>query len=101
MKSQTATDAQRDVIHHLDRVWHSLSTCEAKVARIYLQNASDLAHMTVKEVSRMAHVSPPTVLRFCRRIGYSGFADFKNKLLTVPEEQHSQTPIAQAPQTVP
>jgi RpiR family carbohydrate utilization transcriptional regulator len=35
--------------------------------------------MTVKEIARLAHVSPPTVVRYCRTIGYNGLTDLKQR----------------------
>ena len=32
------------------------------------------------ELAERAHVSKPTVVRFCRSVGYDGLADFKRKL---------------------
>lgn len=63
----------------LETLMPSLSKCEAKVARVCVQDPIEFATLTVKEISRLAHVSPPTVLRFCRTIGYAGFAEFKSK----------------------
>ena len=40
--------------------------------------------MTVKEAARLAHVSPPTVVRYCRTIGYDGFADLKGRQSGLP-----------------
>jgi RpiR family carbohydrate utilization transcriptional regulator len=34
----------------------------------------------VRELAERAHVSKPTVVRFCRSMGYDGLADFKLKL---------------------
>jgi RpiR family carbohydrate utilization transcriptional regulator len=34
----------------------------------------------VGELAELAHVSKPTVVRFCRSLGYDGLADFKRKL---------------------
>lgn len=55
----------------------TLSKAEAKVARVHQEDPVEFAFMTVKEIARVAHVSPPTVVRYCRTIGYSGFAELK------------------------
>jgi RpiR family carbohydrate utilization transcriptional regulator len=36
--------------------------------------------MPVSELADRAHVSKPTVVRFCRSVGYDGLSDFKLKL---------------------
>jgi RpiR family carbohydrate utilization transcriptional regulator len=37
--------------------------------------------MSIAELARHVGVSEPTVIRFCRRLGYSGFRGFKDELL--------------------
>jgi RpiR family carbohydrate utilization transcriptional regulator len=67
----------------LDRVRASLpalSPAEQRVAKLLLVDARSFASLPVAELSERAHVSKPTVVRFCRSVGYDGLADFKLKL---------------------
>jgi RpiR family carbohydrate utilization transcriptional regulator len=67
----------------LDRVRASLpalSPAEQRVAKLLLADARSFASLPVAELSERAHVSKPTVVRFCRSVGYDGLADFKLKL---------------------
>jgi RpiR family carbohydrate utilization transcriptional regulator len=50
------------------------------VARLVLADPRAFAHLPVRELAVRAHVSKPTVVRFCRSMGYDGLADFKLKL---------------------
>jgi RpiR family carbohydrate utilization transcriptional regulator len=59
----------------------AMSRCEIKVAEVFLKDPVEFSELTVKEVSRQAHVSPPTVMRFCRTLGFDGFADCKRSLV--------------------
>jgi RpiR family carbohydrate utilization transcriptional regulator len=45
-----------------------------------LLDARSFASLPVGELAERAHVSKPTVVRFCRSVGYDGLADFKLKL---------------------
>jgi RpiR family carbohydrate utilization transcriptional regulator len=45
-----------------------------------LADPRSFARMPVGELAARARVSKPTVVRFCRRAGYGGLADFKLKL---------------------
>ena len=58
----------------------SLAPAEQRVARLVLEDARTFASLPVTELADRAHVSKPTVVRFCRSIGYDGLADFKLKL---------------------
>ncbi|THV20616.1 MurR/RpiR family transcriptional regulator [Peteryoungia ipomoeae] len=56
------------------------SASEQRISEILL-NAFDFAvNASIIELAERAEVSPPTVTRFCRRLGYQSFADFKVNL---------------------
>lgn len=58
----------------------SLAPAEQRVARLVLNDPRAFASLPVGELAEMAHVSKPTVVRFCRSVGYDGLVDFKLKL---------------------
>ncbi len=67
----------------LDRIRASipaLPPAEQRVAKLVLNDARSFASLPVGELAERAHVSKPTVVRFCRSVGYDGLADFKLKL---------------------
>ncbi len=57
-----------------------LRKSEAKVASFVLENANDVINMRIVDLAASAEVSEPTVIRFCRAIGYNGFKAFKLQL---------------------
>ena len=59
----------------------SLAPAEQRVARLVLQDPRAFASLPVTELADRAHVSKPTVVRFCRSVGYDGLSDFKRKLV--------------------
>lgn len=58
----------------------ALPPAEQRVAKLVLNDARSFATLPVGELAQRAHVSKPTVVRFCRSVGYDGLADFKLKL---------------------
>jgi RpiR family carbohydrate utilization transcriptional regulator len=67
----------------LDRIRASipaLPPAEQRVAKLVLADARTFASLPVSELAERSHVSKPTVVRFCRSVGYDGLADFKLKL---------------------
>ena len=58
----------------------ALPPAEQRVARLLLTDPRDFATQPVAELAARAQVSKPTVVRFCRSVGYDGLADFKLKL---------------------
>ena len=58
----------------------SLAPAEQRVGRLVLADPRSFASLPVAELAERAHVSKPTVVRFCRSMGYDGLSDFKLKL---------------------
>jgi RpiR family carbohydrate utilization transcriptional regulator len=58
----------------------ALPPAEQRVAKLVLADARSFAGLPVSELAERSHVSKPTVIRFCRSVGYDGLADFKLKL---------------------
>jgi RpiR family transcriptional regulator, carbohydrate utilization regulator len=58
----------------------SLAPAEQRVAHLVLGDPRAFASLPVTELAARAHVSKPTVIRFCRSVGYDGLLDFKLKL---------------------
>jgi RpiR family carbohydrate utilization transcriptional regulator len=58
----------------------SLAPAEQRVGKLCLADPRVFAKLPVSELADRAHVSKPTVVRFCRSVGYDGLSDFKLKL---------------------
>ena len=58
----------------------SLAPAEQRVGKLVLADPRAFANLPVTELAERAHVSKPTVVRFCRSMGYDGLSDFKLKL---------------------
>ena len=58
----------------------SLAPAEQRVARLVLSDPRAFASLPITQLALRSHVSKPTVVRFCRSIGYDGLSDFKLKL---------------------
>lgn len=57
-----------------------LSSAEQAVADLVLKDPAGFQKMPVTQLARLAAVSSPSVVRFCRSMGYEGLSDFKLKL---------------------
>ena len=57
-----------------------LSSAERKVGECALAEPKWFVHSAVAEIAERAHVSQPTVIRFCRSLGYKGLPEFKLSL---------------------
>ncbi len=67
----------------LDRIQstlQSLAPAEQRVGKLLLSDPRSFASTPVADLAERAQVSKPTVVRFCRSMGYKGLSDFKLKL---------------------
>lgn len=67
----------------LDRIQaslHNLPPAEQRVGELLLLDPHHFAITPVTDLAQRAMVSKPTVVRFCRSLGYAGLSDFKLKL---------------------
>ncbi len=58
----------------------SLAPAEQRGGKLCLADPRAFAKLPVSVLADRSHVSKPTVVRFCRSVGYDGLADFKRKL---------------------
>ncbi|WP_026354111.1 glucokinase [Massilia niastensis] len=81
----------------MDRVQqlrHEFSPAEQRVAALVIEHPRKVLSEPIAEIARLADVSQPTVIRFCRSLGFGGLAEFKLKFAgsltgTIPV-RHSQ-----------
>ena len=67
----------------LDRIRASLTSlapAEQRVGKLVLADPRAFTNLPVSALADRSHVSKPTVIRFCRSMGYDGLTDFKRKL---------------------
>ncbi len=68
---------QARALSRIHSFYDRLSPSERKVADYVLAHPEEVIHLPLSQLAERAGVSDPTVLRFCRAIGYRGYLDFK------------------------
>ncbi len=58
-----------------------MSDSEKELASFFLQERLDVVALTARQLAASLFVSPSTVTRFCQRLGFSGFPDFKDAFI--------------------
>jgi DNA-binding MurR/RpiR family transcriptional regulator len=69
-----------DIFSTLQEEKARLSPSETRIADILLNDFEFAVNASIIELAEKADVSPPTVTRFCRRVGCDSFSDFKIQL---------------------
>ncbi|MEQ2129734.1 MurR/RpiR family transcriptional regulator [Caldanaerobacter subterraneus KAk] len=72
--------ANGNVILKIRSIYNSLTNAEKKVADYVLENAENVIYLSITELAEKCDTGETTIVRFCRRIGLSGFQEFKLNL---------------------
>ena len=86
-KSFLPANIPKSVLPIIQESLEDLRNSEKKVAQFVLKFPAKVIYQSITEVADKAGTSEPTVIRFCRAIGLSGFQDLKIQLAQdlVPE----------------
>ncbi|ATO42987.1 MurR/RpiR family transcriptional regulator [Loigolactobacillus coryniformis] len=55
----------------------SLNQLEMTVYKFIISHPNDVERLTIRQMAEKSHVSATTILRFLKKVGYSGFSEFK------------------------
>lgn len=69
--------ASPDPLGQIQDQMETLPRALRQVGRVVIDDAQWLLRANVEEIAQRAKVSPPTIIRFCRYLGYDGLRDFK------------------------
>jgi glucokinase len=76
LRGRSGANTLMERIGHLQ---HELTPAEQRVATLVLEQPRLVLGGPIADIARLAEVSQPTVIRFCRSLGFLGLADFKLK----------------------
>jgi RpiR family carbohydrate utilization transcriptional regulator len=68
------------MLTHLRNHYAALSASEKRVADIVIKDAESVVEQPIATLAKRAKVSQPTVVRFCRSLGFTGYAEFRIRL---------------------
>lgn len=75
------------VLNLSDAAIQSFSRNELNILKFVIEHQEELLSMSIQELSRQVNYSTSTILRFCRKLGYSGFAELKYVIRTGLKEK--------------
>ncbi|RSZ57711.1 glucokinase [Massilia atriviolacea] len=74
LRGRSGANTLMERVQHLQ---HELTPAEQRVATLVLEQPRLVLGEPIADIARLAEVSQPTVIRFCRSLGFLGLADFK------------------------
>ena len=76
-KSSTAAHTVADAIN---QAFHSLTRAERQLANKILENHPVSGLGTITQIAEKSGVSPPTIVRMVKKLGFKGFPEFQTEL---------------------
>ncbi|MEW4372837.1 MurR/RpiR family transcriptional regulator [Paenibacillus kandeliae] len=68
------------VLDELQLQYRQLSAKEKEIADYVMRNKHSIQNINIRDLSALTHASMSTITRFCRKIGFANFVDFKINL---------------------
>lgn len=65
----------------------NLNEIELSLYEYIMKNSEKVMYMKIRDLANEAHISTTTVFRFCRKLNYSGFSEFKLKFKMYMEDK--------------
>lgn len=72
---------------------NNMTKSESRVANFFLANQNDFALETLDDIAKKIEISTTSVIRFCRKMGFSGYKEFQEEVksnlrygLTLPDK---------------
>ena len=75
------TSYSSSTLTDISKRYKTLKNAEQKAARFILANPQRVAVSPLRSLAKECEVSEPTILRFCRSLGFGGYQDFKISLI--------------------
>ncbi len=54
-----------------------LNDLEYDLYNYIISHREEVVSMTIRDLATIAHVSPTSILRFCKKLNFQGYAEFK------------------------
>lgn len=78
-------------LHLNNSVIQRLSANELAILEYIYEHHEDVVHMSIRELSQAVSYSSATILRFCKKLGLSGFSELKFALRNEAEDPKQKT----------
>lgn len=65
----------------LREIYHSLGDSERIVAEYLLAEPEAVLDLNIRELAARLYVSPSTIVRFCKHLGFSGYREFRQAVI--------------------
>lgn len=87
-------EEKQSVFVHIGTEYYTFTASEKKLADYILSVQEKTSRMAISELAQACGVADATVSRFCRRLGYRGYPDFKIAIANASQNQLKDNPLS-------
>ncbi|MDR4950450.1 MurR/RpiR family transcriptional regulator [Neobacillus cucumis] len=69
-----------NLLHGIACTMEKFTSSEAELAKYIIKNPDEISQLSISQIAKKIHISPATITRFCQKISFSGFNEFKHEL---------------------
>lgn len=80
----------------IESLYTTLSQCEKRIAKYILNNGEKTYNLSIQQLAIECSASEASIIRFCKKIGFSGFKDLKLSLASekaINDENKDETDV--------
>ncbi|MFD4820509.1 MurR/RpiR family transcriptional regulator [Peribacillus butanolivorans] len=81
-----------NLIYGIECSMSKFTKTEEELAKYILQRPDEVSQLTISQIAKNLHISPATITRFCQKLAFSGFNEFRHELKRFVDLQN--TPIS-------
>lgn len=70
-----------DILCKVQSELNDYSKADRRIGEIILEDPNEVVNLSIGKFAALAEVSDPTIVRFCRSLGFDGFKEFKLQLV--------------------
>ncbi|MFJ7467082.1 MurR/RpiR family transcriptional regulator [Peribacillus frigoritolerans] len=69
-----------NLIYGIECSMDKFTKTEEELAQYILQRPEEVSQLTISQIAKKLHISPATITRFCQKLAFSGFNEFRHEL---------------------
>ncbi|MEK3856289.1 MurR/RpiR family transcriptional regulator [Cytobacillus sp. FSL H8-0458] len=69
-----------NLLHGIACTMEKFTISESELAKYIIENPDEISQMSINQIAKKIHISPATITRFCQKISFTGFNEFKYEL---------------------
>ncbi|MFJ5622770.1 MurR/RpiR family transcriptional regulator [Peribacillus loiseleuriae] len=69
-----------NLLHGIECSMDKFTSTEVELAQYIIKHPDETSQLTSSKIAKKMHISPATITRFCQKLSFSGFNEFKHEL---------------------